>query len=129
MNITIYGPASSPQHILSSSPPLPENEIFFLLATGSTSENLADSSTATGKAYQLLLDSWLRSSPGKLKTLKTLVSNLNQKVNINLGSTDPFTGKTFNSATVKVHDRWYFVASIDLENNTRGLVLYSIRFK
>jgi len=70
VELTVYGRASNPKHLLSSSPPLPENEIVFLLATGSTSDKLSNSGAATGKAYQLLLDSWLRSSPGKLKTLK-----------------------------------------------------------
>lgn len=129
VEITVYGKASSPQHILSSSPPLPENEIIFLLATGSTSEKLTNEGAAAGKAYQLLVDTWLRSNPTKFKALKTAVSKLNQTVNINIGASDPFTGKIYNSATLKIHDRWYIIASMDLENNTRGLFLYTIRFK
>jgi len=131
VEITVFGNASSPQHLLSSSPPLPEEEIIFLLATGTTSEKLTSSGStaATGKAFQLLLDTWLRSSPEKLKTLKKVVSLFNKTVNVNIGGTDQFTGKQFNSATIKIHDRWYVIASMDLENNTRGLLLYTIRFK
>ena len=129
VEITIYGKASSPQYLLSSTPPQPENEIVFLLATGSTSDKLTNSSAAAGKAYQLLLDTWLRSNPGKLKTLKYLVSLVNKSVNINIGATDQFTGKQFNSATIKIHDKWYIIASMDLENNSRGLLLYTIHFK
>ncbi len=131
VEITIYGKASSPKHLFSSNPPLPENEIVFLLATGTTSEKLmtAGSAAAAGKAYQLLLDTWLRSNPERFKKLKHIISMLNKTVNINIGGTDQFTGKQFNSATIKVHDRWYVIASMDLENNTRGLLLYTIRFK
>ncbi len=127
--VTIYGRATSPQHLLTSNPPLPEKEIYFLLATGSTMEGLSGSDAAKGKAWQLLVDSWVRSSPGKNVKLKALVQRLNRKVNVNIGATDPFTGKTFNSATVKLHRRWYLMASINSENNTRGLVLYTIKFK
>ncbi len=129
ITITIYGTASSPQHLLTSSPPLPETEIYFLLATGSTSSNITNSQAATGKAWQLLLDTWIRSSPGKNKRLKSIARKLNQKVNVNISATNPFTGKTFNSATVKLKKRWYLMASIDLENNTRGVILYTIRFR
>ena len=129
VEITVYGQASNPKLILSSSPPLPENEIVFLLASGSTSDRLSDSTAATGKAFQLLLDTWLRSSPGKMKILKSLVSKLNKVVNINIGATDQFTGREYNSANIKIHDRWYFIASIDQDNNSRGILLYTIRFK
>ena len=129
VDITLYGLASSPKTLMTSSPPLPENEIIFLLATGSTSDKINDGGAVTGKAYQLLVDSMLRSSPGKFKKLKQTLTELNQKVNINIGATDPFTGKKYNSASVELHDRWYVIASSDVNDHTRGLLVYAVRFK
>jgi|GEM_PF-4742674 len=127
--ISLYGLASAPKTLMSSNPPLPENEIIFLLATGSTSEQLADGASATGKAYQLLVDSVIRSSPGRFKSIINAIAELNEKVDVNIGASDPFTGRKYNSARVEITDRWNFVASIDLDNNTRGLVVYTIHFK
>lgn len=129
VEITLYGLASSPQTLMTSSPPLPENEIVFLLATGSTSDKLNDQGAATGKAYQLLVDTLLRSSPGKFNSVMKKLAELNDKVDVNIGATDPFTGRKYNSASIQVHDRWSFVASMDLDNHSRGLVLYHIRFR
>lgn len=129
VDISLYGPASNPKTLMTSRPPLPENEIIFLLATGSTSEQLTDGASATGKAYQLLVDSVIRSSPSRFRRIMNTIAELNEKVDINIGASDPFTGRKYNSARVDITDRWHFVASIDLDNNTRGLVVYAIQFK
>lgn len=127
--ISLYGLASNPKTLMTSRPPLPENEIIFLLATGSTSDHLSDSASATGKAYQLLADSVIRSSPSRFKSIMNTIAELNEKVDVNIGASDPFTGRKYNSARVEITDRWHVVASIDLDNNTRGLVVYAIQFK
>lgn len=129
VDITLYGLASAPKTLMTSRPPLPENEIIFLLATGSTSEQLSDGASATGKAYQLLVDSVIRSSPGRFRTIMNTLAELNEKVDINIGASDPFTGRKYNSARVDISNRWHVVASIDLDNHTRGLVVYAIQFK
>ncbi|NWK56430.1 translocation/assembly module TamB domain-containing protein [Verrucomicrobiaceae bacterium N1E253] len=129
VEINLYGLASNPKTLMTSRPPLPESEIILLLATGSTSEQLSDGASATGKAYQLLVDSVIRSSPGRFKKIMNTLAELNEKVDINIGASDPFTGRKYNSARVDITDRWHVVASIDLDNNTRGMVVYAIQFK
>jgi autotransporter translocation and assembly factor TamB len=129
VDITLYGLASNPKTLMTSRPPLPESEIIFLLATGSTSDQLSDRASATGKAYQLLADGVIRASPGRFKSIMNTIAELNGKVDINIGGTDPFTGRKNNSARVEITDRWHLVASMDLVNNTRGVVVYAIQFK
>src|SRR5690606_12088589 len=56
LSLYFYGPVSSPKTALTSDPPLPENEIMTLLATGTTSDGLEGGQAATLKAAQLLVE-------------------------------------------------------------------------
>ncbi len=56
VQIYAYGRISDPQLTLTSEPPLPENEIMTLLATGTTSAGLEDSQAASSRGLQLLIE-------------------------------------------------------------------------
>ncbi|MBK1835521.1 translocation/assembly module TamB domain-containing protein [Roseibacillus ishigakijimensis] len=130
VDLFISGKATSPELSFASNPPLPESEIITLLATGTTTSGLEDTDAARGKAFQLLIEQIRRAPPGSpLHPLAKFADPL-KDVEIQVAGADPFTGKRRNSVTIPVpeSDRWFVTAAVDSESNTRGLVLYILRF-
>ncbi len=116
---------------MAANPPLPENEVMTLLATGTTTSGLEDPDAAAGKAFQLLIEQIRKAPPGsKLHPLAKFAEPL-KDVEIQVAGADPFTGKRRNAVTIPFpeSDRWYVSAAVDSESNTRGLVLYVLRFR
>ncbi|BDS08587.1 hypothetical protein NT6N_36270 [Oceaniferula spumae] len=130
VSVFVYGSANSPKTAFTSYPPLPESEVMALLATGTTTSGLENQSVATFKAFQVFLLKLQQRNdkPGGNKLFKLLLSGIDD-LNLNVGETDPFTGRKFSSATVELHRRWHFTAQVDDTQQTRGLVVYVIRFK
>lgn len=130
LNLFVAGKATSPSLSFAANPPLPENEIITLLATGTTSSGLEDADAAKGKAFQLLIEQVRRAPPGSpLHPLAKYAEPL-ADVEIQVAGSDPFTGKRRNSVTLPLpdSDRWAVTAAVDTESNTRGLVVYILRF-
>ena len=129
VDLFVAGSATSPSLVFTSNPPLPENEVITLLATGTTPAGLEDSDSAQSKALQLLIEQVRRAPPGTLlHPLAKAVEPL-KDVEIQAGGSDPFTGKPRNSLTLPLSDRFFFSAAVDSESNTRGLVLYLLKFR
>ncbi len=87
----IYGTAEDPQTTFSSQPPLPQEEIIALLATGATFEELTgDANVVAGRAGWLLLQKLYRkvfgggSDEGENDFL--------DRFDVSLGPVDPQTG-------------------------------------
>lgn len=130
VSVFVYGSASSPKTSFTSYPPLPESEVMALLATGTTTAGLENRSVATFKAFQVFLLKLQQRNdkPGGNKLFKALLSGIDE-LNLSVGETDPFTGRKFSSATVEVHPRWHLTAQVDDQQQTRGLIVYVIRFR
>ena len=130
VNLYLYGPLSNPKYTLSSDRGLPENEILTLLATGTTTSDLEDPEVAKSKAFQIFIDDLRRraNKPGGNRTFRSIMNELDQ-VDLKVGENDPFSGRKFNSATLQIADQWYLSASVDGLGNTRGLVIFSMRFR
>ena len=130
VSVFVYGSASSPKTSFTAYPPLPESEVMTLLATGTTTAGLENRSVATFKAFQIFLLKLQQRNdkPGGNKLFKTLLSGIDD-LNLNVGETDQFTGRKFSSATVEVHPHWNFTAQVDDQQQTRGLIVYVIRFR
>lgn len=126
--VYIYGKASSPKIAFTSDPPLPEPDVLALLATGSTPNSLADSGTATSKAFQVFINEWRKrlASPERSQ-LANSAADLLGELELSSGEVDTFTGRSFTSATLKITDRVSLYAGFDQEANSRGLVIYSLR--
>jgi hypothetical protein len=130
ITLNVYGPISNPKYTLYSDPPLPESEILTLLATGSTIGDLEDADTATMKGAQLAIN-WLKDRyqvPGRDTPFQKLLTELDD-VELNFGENDPFSGRKFNSATLQVAPNWFLSAAVDATGNTRGIVIFSVRFR
>lgn len=128
--INVYGPLSDPRFTLFSDPPLPESEILALLATGTTIADLENTDTATMKGAQLAAN-WLKDQfqvPGRDSMFQRFLKQLDD-VELNIGENDPFSGRKLNSATLKVSNNWFLSAAVDATGNTRGVVIFSVRFR
>ena len=132
IKLNIFGTANSPQYNLFSDPPLPESEILTLLATGTTTENLEalDKDAAAMKGAQLAIN-WLKDKfqkLGKKNLFHRALAGLDE-LELNVGENDPFSGRKLNSATMKVAKNWFLSAAVDATGDTRGVVIFSVRFR
>ncbi len=128
VNIYVYGQLSDPQIILTSSPPLPDNEIMTLLATGTTTSGLEDPQAASSRAFQLLIEEARRGRLPFARQLRPVLKVLD-RVDFNLSEQDPYDNDTFSTATIKLTERWYVSAGMGSEGNSRLLGLWRFSFR
>jgi hypothetical protein len=128
VNIFVYGRASDPQHILTSNPPLPENEIMTLLATGTTTEGLEDPQAAASRALQLLIEELRRGRFRFGRQLRPLLRLLD-RVDFTLAEADPFTTEAYSTATLSVTDRWFLSAGVGETGDSRFLAIWRYSFR
>ena len=131
VTVFITGRAHDPKITFSSDPPLAKEQIVALLATGATTDELAGDSTAlAGKATLLIAqDLYRRAFPKKTSAREEPKSTLADKVSLNVGDTDPTTGKQQVGATFKLTPDVQFIADLGLEGDLQGRVKYLIRFR
>ena len=128
VTVYAYGSASKPQLVLTSSPPLPENEIMTLLATGTTTSGLENPATASSRALQLLAEELRRGRFRYGKQLRPLLA-LADKVDFSLAESDPYSNDTFSTATIALTDRWFISAGIGAQGDSRTLLVWRVRFR
>lgn len=128
VNIYVYGRASSPQHVLTSTPPMPENEIMTLLATGTTTAGLTDPQAASSRALQLLAEEIRRGRFRYGKQLRPLLGLLD-RVDFNLNQADPYSSESFSTATVSLTDRWFISAGMGATGDSRALAIWRLTFR
>jgi hypothetical protein len=129
LRLFVEGPLSAPQTYLSSDPPLPESEIMSMLATGVSTDGLQNGDVAMSKLLLLAIDTLERAPAGSYRArLGRLLSGLDN-FDLRAGETDPFTGRRMNSATLQLSSKFFITGAMDENNNTRGLLLYVLRFK
>ena len=124
--------ANDPKVTFTSDPPLAQEQIVSLLATGATTDELAGSSQAlAGKATLLVLqDLYRRTFKSKHTSVNSEPkSTLADRLNLNVGDTDPATGKQQVGAAFKITDTVQFVADLGIQGDLRGRVKYLIRFR
>ncbi|MGJ8671487.1 translocation/assembly module TamB domain-containing protein [Rubritalea sp.] len=131
VSIFVYGPATNPKSAFTSNPPLAENDVITLLATGVTASELTNNTgAATLRAAQLFLVK-LQQEAGETRKaiiIEKLLAIL-QEFELNIKETDGFTGREYSSAQVQLTKRFYLAAQIDDDNQTRGLLIYVLRFR
>ncbi len=128
VNIYVHGSLEDPQLVLTSSPPLPDNEIMTLLATGTTTSGLEDPQAASARAFQLLIEEARRGRLGFARQLRPVLQVLD-RVDFNLAESDPYANDTYTTATVRLSDRWFFTAGMGTEGNTRYLGMWRFSFR
>ena len=128
VTVYAYGRASNPQLVLTSNPPLPENEIMTLLATGTTTTGLVDPQAASSRALQLLAEEMRRGRFRFGKRLRPLLGLLD-KVDFSLNEADPYSTESYSTATISLTDRWFLSAGMGATGDSRALVIWRLSFR
>jgi len=128
VNMFAYGRASNPQLVLTSTPPLPENEIMTLLATGTTTSGLENPQAASSRAMQLLAEELRRGRFIGGKTLRPVLGLLD-RVDFSLAEADPYSSDSFSTATISLTDKWFVAAGVGAEGDSRLMGIWRISFR
>ena len=123
-----YGRLSDPQLVLTSNPPLPENEIMTLLATGTTSAGLEDTQAASSRAIQLFAEELRRGRVPYSRQLRPLLG-LFDRVDFSLAETDPYTSGSLSTATLNLTDHWLVSAGMGQDGTSRVMGIWRISFR
>lgn len=128
VHVYVYGTSLSPEAIFSSEPPLPQEEIISLLATGVTrGELVGNNNVLAGRAAMLLIQQLYQKVFKKGQTTKP--NSAFDRLQVDIGNVDPRTGQQTATARFKVNDRFVLVGDLGVGGDFRGMVKYLIRFK
>lgn len=130
IGVYIYGTADDPKTVFSSEPPLPQEDIIALLATGATASQLTGAGggdALAGKAAALLFQR-LYHKVFKAKEPAENESFLS-RINVDAGGVDPRSGQQEVNARFKLGENFYLIGDLDVGGNIRGQVKYLLRFR
>jgi autotransporter translocation and assembly factor TamB len=128
VHVYVYGTTLSPEVVFTSEPPLPQEEIISLLATGVTREELVgNNSVLAGRAAMLLVQQLYRKVFKKGEATKT--NSVFDKLQVDVGNVDPRTGQQTATARLKLNDQFVLIGDLGVGGDFRGMVKYLIRFK
>ncbi|MFT4176146.1 MAG: translocation/assembly module TamB domain-containing protein [Luteolibacter sp.] len=128
VDVYVYGKLSDPQLVLTSNPPLPENEIMTLLATGTTTSGLEDPQAASSRAMQLFAEELRRGRFGVGRQLRPLLGLLD-RVDFSLSEKDPYSNDRYSTATISLTNRWYVSAGMGADGGSRVLGIWRFSFR
>ncbi|PYK76361.1 MAG: hypothetical protein DME42_00285 [Verrucomicrobia bacterium] len=127
VRVYVYGDSLSPQAIFTSEPPLPQEEIISLLATGTTRQELTGSGNVlAGRAAMLVVQQLYRKIFKKGQPTQS--NSVFDRLQVDVGTVDPRTGREQATARFKVNENWVLVGDIGVGGDFRGQVKYLIRF-
>ena len=128
INVYIYGTTLAPEAIFTSEPPLPQEEIISLLATGATREELTgNNNVLAGRAAMLLVQQLYRKVFKKGQGTQS--SSVFDRLDLDVGTVDPRTGQQQATARFKINDQFVVLGDLGVGGDYRGMVKYLIRFK
>jgi autotransporter translocation and assembly factor TamB len=128
VHVLVYGTSLSPEALFSSEPPLPQEEIISLLATGVTRGELTgNNNVLAGRAAMLLLQQLYQKVFKKGQGTRS--NSTFDRLQVDIGQVDPRTGQQTATARLKVNDKFVLVGDLGVSGDFRGMVKYLIRFK
>ncbi len=128
INAYIFGSAKDPEVSLTSEPPLPQQDIISLLATGTTvAELTGNSDVLASRAAVLLFQSLYRKVFKKKDPTEGLP--MHDRMNVEFGAADSKTGRQELSASFRLGNQLYLVGDIDVGGEFTGRVKYLLRFR
>ncbi|HEY6207200.1 MAG TPA: translocation/assembly module TamB domain-containing protein [Chthoniobacterales bacterium] len=128
IHVYVYGTALQPEAVFTSEPPLPQEEIISLLATGTTREELTGSNNVLASRAAMLLGQQLYRKIFK-KGEPTQTNSVFDRLDVDVGTVDPRTGQQQATARFKINDQFVFVGDIGVGGDYRGMLKYLIRFR
>jgi autotransporter translocation and assembly factor TamB len=128
IHVYVYGTALSPQAIFTSEPPLPQEEIISLLATGTTRQELTGGNgVLAGRAAMLLVQQLYVKIFKKGQTTQS--NSVFDRLDLDVGQVDPRTGQRRATARFKINDKFVLLGDLEVGGDFRGMVKYLIRFR
>jgi autotransporter translocation and assembly factor TamB len=130
----IHGGAAAPQIELTSNPPLDHADIVSLLATGTTTSELAGSadvlaSRAAILAVQSLYRKIFRRGAAAPPPEKKADGSFLDRFEVELGAVDQRTGGREINTRYKVNDHYYLLGDLSTDGRFTGRLKYLIRFR
>jgi hypothetical protein len=128
VRVYVYGTVESPQAIFSSEPPLAQEEIISLIATGATRQELSGTNVLAGRAAMLLMQQLYRKivKKGQPTTQSNTFFN---RLDLDLGTVDPRTGQQQATVRFKIDDHLVLTGDVGVRGDFRGRLKYLIRFR
>jgi hypothetical protein len=128
VRVYVYGTLLSPEAIFTSEPPLPQEEIISLIATGVTRAELSgNNNVLAGRAAMLLVQQLYRKVFKKGEPTQS--NPFFNRLDLDVGTVDPRTGRQQVSARLKLSDQFVLVGDVGVGGDYRGIVKYLIRFR
>jgi TamB, inner membrane protein subunit of TAM complex len=128
VRVYVYGTLLAPEAIFTSEPPLPQEEIISLIATGVTRAELSGGSNVlAGRAAMLLVQQLYRKVFKKGEPTQS--NAFFNRLDLDVGTVDPRTGRQQVSARLKISDQFVLVGDVGVGGDYRGILKYLIRFR
>ncbi len=128
VRVYVYGTMLAPEAIFTSEPPLPQEEIISLIATGATRQELSGrGNVLAGRAAMLLVQQLYRKVFKKGEPTQS--NEFFNRLDLDVGAVDPRTGRQQVSARFKISDQFVFVGDVGVGGDYRGMLKYLIRFR
>jgi autotransporter translocation and assembly factor TamB len=127
VRVYVYGTLLAPQAIFTSEPPLAQEEIISLIATGATRQELSTGNVLAGRAAMLLVQQLYRKIVKKGEPTES--NTVFNRLNLDLGTIDPRTGQQQATVRFKVNDNIVLTGDVGVRGDFRGKVKYLIRFR
>src|SRR2546430_9572505 len=123
-----YGPWDAPETFFRANPPLAQEEIISLIATGVTRAELSgNSNVLAGRAGMLLVQQLYRKIFKKGESTQS--NTVFNRLDLDVGTVDPRTGRQQVSGRFKINDQFVIVGDIGVGGTYRGMLKYLIRFR
>jgi hypothetical protein len=128
IHVYVYGTSLAPEAVFTSEPPLPQEEIISLLATGTTREELTSgTNVVVGRAGMLLVQQLYRKVFKKGQATQS--NSIFDRLDVDFGTVDPRTGQQQATARLKLNDKFVVVGDLGVGGDYRGMLKYLIRFR
>ena len=129
VRVYVYGTANSPEAVFTSEPPLPQEEIISLLATGTTREELASGGNVLAGRALMLVGQQLYQKVFKKGQSSGNTNSVFDRLQVDVGGTDPRTGQQTATARYRATDQVQLIGEIGVQGDFRGTVKYLVRFR
>ena len=129
VRVYVYGTVDAPEAVFTSEPPLPQEEIISLLATGTTREELASGGNVLAGRALILLGQQLYQKIFKKGKSEDNTNSFFDRLQVDVGGVDPRTGQQTATARYRATDQIQVIGEIGVQGDFRGTVKYLIRFR
>jgi len=127
---TITGRLPAPSVVFSSDPPLPQEDIVSLIATGTTLDDLrSGGEVLAGRAALLLFQRVARMIFPARRVRNEDVGEFLDRLSLQVGGLDPRTGKQGATMRFRATNNIFLIGDLDVEGEFRGQIKYVIRLR